>query len=364
MRQRIITLLCFMLFWGLVLMSRTAGADTVKSGHTETVASGGAVEVEYHARVTGVLKVKTKNLAGTVLLKSQSGKVLSAVIPVSMEKEEKMCFGITKGKQYRVVLRNTGSETAVVKLTEKKRKVSAAKSFKKAPKINYFQVKTGTFSDKQKKSYWFRVKTEGREYLQAALLGECSGTFRIGFYTKKRKKIAEKTITLQKEEDSGLILVKKKRKGTFYIKVSPGKGATGQFIVRNRLAKLKTGLNKAMIKPVNKLRKENGVMEVFWDKTLEKGCLIRAEELITKFSHTRPNGTSYSTAYVTGTKGENIATAYETKDAYGWWLQSPGHKRLMITAGTQGRRAVKKIGFACARSEGGSVMAMRIYYEE
>ena len=364
MRQRIITLLCFMLFGGLILMSRTAGADTVKSGHTETVASGVAVEVEYSAGVTGVLKVKTKNLAGTVLLKSQSGKVLSSAIPVSMEKEERMCFGITKGKQYRVVLRNTGSETAVVKLTEKKRKVSAAKSFKKAPKINYFQVKTGTFSDKQKKSYWFKVKTDGREYLQAALLGECSGKFRIGFYTKKRKKIAEKTITFQKEEDSGLILVKKKRKGTFYIKVSPGKGATGQFIVRNRLAKLKTGLNKAMIKPVNKLRKENGVMEAFWDKTLEKGCLIRAEELISKWSHTRPDGKSFLTAYPENTKGENISTNPETKGAFSGWLYSSGHKRLMLTMGTQGRRAVKKIGFACARSEGGSVMAIRIYYEE
>ena len=64
--------------------------------------------------------------------------------------------------------------------------------------------------------------------------------------------------------------------------------------------------------------------------------MVRAKELDTLFSHTRPNGTDSSTATYEagagGSTGENIAMGYMTpKDVVEGWMNSPGHRTAILT---------------------------------
>jgi uncharacterized protein YkwD len=96
----------------------------------------------------------------------------------------------------------------------------------------------------------------------------------------------------------------------------------------------------------NKIRIKKGRKIFVWDHTLEKGAKIRAKELATSFSHTRPDGTDCSTAWlsskiydkdgITGQptqvsiSGENVSSDFggnqicwqKIVDGY---LSSPGH---------------------------------------
>lgn len=79
-----------------------------------------------------------------------------------------------------------------------------------------------------------------------------------------------------------------------------------------------------------------------FDEKLTKAAKIRAEELAKSFSHTRPNGSSWSTALkevgaTYGTSGENIAAGYKTgNDVFIGWKEDnknysgQGHRRNML----------------------------------
>ena len=94
-----------------------------------------------------------------------------------------------------------------------------------------------------------------------------------------------------------------------------------------------------------------GLNEFVYDYDLEKIAIQRAEELISSYSHTRPDGTSCFTAYTgkfaEGSKGENIAYGYESaEDVFEAWREDndsysgQGHRRNMLGA-------YKSIGIAC-----------------
>ena len=90
------------------------------------------------------------------------------------------------------------------------------------------------------------------------------------------------------------------------------------------------------------------------DAALEKTAKIRAKEIATKFSHTRPNGKSCFTAYPSYSwKGENIAYGYnsakavteawkETKEKY----NGQGHRRNMLN------KNFNAVGIACYNKNG------------
>lgn len=89
-----------------------------------------------------------------------------------------------------------------------------------------------------------------------------------------------------------------------------------------------------------------------FDEKLAKAAKVRAEEIEKSFSHTRPNGTSCSTALkeagaAYGTCGENIAAGYPTGAAVftGWKednenYEGQGHRRNMLN------KSFTKIGIA------------------
>lgn len=72
--------------------------------------------------------------------------------------------------------------------------------------------------------------------------------------------------------------------------------------------------------------------EDFWEKV----AMVRAEEVREEFSHTRPDGSDWDTAYDEGgfdwySAGENIAYGYETpEEVVDAWMNSTGHRANIL----------------------------------
>lgn len=87
-----------------------------------------------------------------------------------------------------------------------------------------------------------------------------------------------------------------------------------------------------VIKLVNKERAKEGLPELRYDAKIEKAALVRAKETVASFSHTRPDGSSFSTALKEqGVSyrgaGENIAWGQKTpEEVMEGWMNSPGHR--------------------------------------
>lgn len=93
---------------------------------------------------------------------------------------------------------------------------------------------------------------------------------------------------------------------------------------------------------VNEERAAAGLNSLTMDTTLLNGAMTRAAELSIYYSHTRPDGTKFSTinskAY-----GENIAYGYMTPSAVmgGWMSSTKGHREAILNS------AYKSIGVGC-----------------
>lgn len=87
---------------------------------------------------------------------------------------------------------------------------------------------------------------------------------------------------------------------------------------------------------VNLERVSNGLNKLVTYDKLTDVAQLRAEELVTKYSHTRPDDRSCFTAlddvnlfYMTA--GENIAVGYSTPEkVFQAWMDSPGHRANML----------------------------------
>ena len=105
-----------------------------------------------------------------------------------------------------------------------------------------------------------------------------------------------------------------------------------------------------MLRLVNNLRAENGAGKLEMDMTLVNQAMIRAAECAVSFSHTRPNGKSWST-YTSweGTGAENISMGYSSAQSSvnGFW-NSEGHKRNMLDPN------FTKVGIGCFISSKGT----------
>ena len=83
---------------------------------------------------------------------------------------------------------------------------------------------------------------------------------------------------------------------------------------------------------VNIERAREGLKPLVYDATIEDAALVRAKEIQTSFSHTRPNGTSFATAMKEAgvnyrRAGENIAWGQKTpEDVVNAWMNSPSHR--------------------------------------
>lgn len=95
---------------------------------------------------------------------------------------------------------------------------------------------------------------------------------------------------------------------------------------------------------VNAERAKEGLKALTIDKTIEKAALVRAKEIQSNFSHTRPNGTSFTTALKEAgvsyrMSGENIAWGQKTPEAVVTaWMNSPSHRANIM------KKSFTKIG--------------------
>lgn len=108
-------------------------------------------------------------------------------------------------------------------------------------------------------------------------------------------------------------------------------------------------LNVEILKLINKERKANGVapLKYISDKSIKAGTNKRAEEVTTLFSHYRPDGTLFNTAFPKSVKpfikGENVMKRslrktespstnekYLAQLMYNQWFKSKNHKENML----------------------------------
>ncbi len=108
---------------------------------------------------------------------------------------------------------------------------------------------------------------------------------------------------------------------------------------------------QAILRLVNQERTQRGLSALVLDETISRAAQIRATEIIENFSHTRPNGSSFSTALdeagvKAGRRAENIAAGQRSPEAVMQsWMNSEGHRANILNPN------LKKLGVGYA--EGG-----------
>lgn len=104
---------------------------------------------------------------------------------------------------------------------------------------------------------------------------------------------------------------------------------------------------KEVLRLVNIERAKEGLSQLTTNSTLEKAAYIRSQEIKQSFSHTRPNGSSFSTilkemniSYQAA--GENIAYGQKTPEAVvNAWMNSSGHRANIMS------KNFNKLGVGC-----------------
>ena len=109
-------------------------------------------------------------------------------------------------------------------------------------------------------------------------------------------------------------------------------------------ATLVTANAQSVVRQVNQERAARGLSALRVDPALTAAAQIRAQEIVQKFSHTRPDGTKWSTVSSVA-YGENIAKGQRTADkVMAAWMSSSGHRANIL------RASYGSIGVACVKS--------------
>lgn len=116
---------------------------------------------------------------------------------------------------------------------------------------------------------------------------------------------------------------------------------------------------RQVVELVNKERAKAGLNPVTVDTKIEAAALIRAKEIEKSFSHTRPNGSSFSTVLTENGisfrgSGENIAWGQRSpQEVMNGWMNSSGHRANILNS------KYTKIGVGCYVGSNG-----RIYWTQ
>ena len=90
----------------------------------------------------------------------------------------------------------------------------------------------------------------------------------------------------------------------------------------------------AVFNLMNQQRAARGLSTLVWSDALTSAAQVRANEITTLFSHTRPNGSAFWTVDSNCMYGENLAKGYSTADAaVAAWMASPTHKANVMDGG-------------------------------
>lgn len=195
--------------------------------------------------------------------------------------------------------------------------------------------------------------------IKLTIKGKKAGTAKIKVYTKKFSKSTARTITVKvgsssssnnydasDEEYEELAFVDEN--GNWYIFVEWGGsgewGGTGsneggsQSDIKEEAEEASSSMTEQVVELVNQERAAAGLSPLTSDSELNKVAQMRAQELVQKFDHTRPNGSScFSALDEAGvsyfTCGENIAAGQSSASGVmDSWMNSPGHKANILSS--------------------------------
>jgi uncharacterized protein YkwD len=90
----------------------------------------------------------------------------------------------------------------------------------------------------------------------------------------------------------------------------------------------------AVYTKVNERRAEGGAAGLKVSNGLADAAKVRAIEIVTKFSHERPNKSQWYTVNSKIMYGENLAKGFSSADGVmNGWMNSPGHKKNIMDPG-------------------------------
>ncbi|MBO4911952.1 MAG: CAP domain-containing protein [Butyrivibrio sp.] len=100
---------------------------------------------------------------------------------------------------------------------------------------------------------------------------------------------------------------------------------------------------------INQQRTAQGLAALVWSDALTTAAQVRANEITTSFSHTRPNGSPFYTVDANVQYGENLAKLYASADSvYDAWMNSPTHAANIMDGG------YKTVGIAVYQTPDGN----------
>lgn len=119
-------------------------------------------------------------------------------------------------------------------------------------------------------------------------------------------------------------------------------------------------LIKEVFKLTNQERIYAGLPALTYNNVLENGAMIRAEEIIQSFSHTRPDGsrffTVFNNTYSFHLIGENLAAGFNSASAVvSGWMNSEGHRANILNEG------YTQIGIGIAKDKDGRIYWVQIF---
>lgn len=104
-----------------------------------------------------------------------------------------------------------------------------------------------------------------------------------------------------------------------------------------------SGYTYSAIDEANVERARYGLTALRVDDELMRAARVRCEELLRKFSHTRPDGTSWRTVS-SAVWAENIARGHNNPDRVtAAWMTSAGHRRNLLAP------SYRTIGMCCLK---------------
>ena len=105
----------------------------------------------------------------------------------------------------------------------------------------------------------------------------------------------------------------------------------------------------AVFNLMNQQRQANGLAALTWSEALTNAARVRASEITSSFSHTRPDGSAFWTVDSNVQYGENLAKLYQSADSvYAAWMNSPTHAANIMDSG------YKTVGIAICQTSDGS----------
>ena len=92
-------------------------------------------------------------------------------------------------------------------------------------------------------------------------------------------------------------------------------------------------LAEEVVRQTNLERTSRGLSALRVDAELNRAAAVRARELVQSFSHTRPDGSDWSSVS-SAVSGENIAKGHDSADrVMAAWMSSEGHRANILRAG-------------------------------